>query len=92
MKARDVLKNYKNLQYKATNERFYYLKDIYPICLPVKDSEELFYLDTGGPMSGNINFFKAKIVDNALYRECDDGVFRRISPEVRIVTSFSNND
>lgn len=89
MKAEDVLKQYGRLEYKATDGKFYPLNNYYPICLSVgenlqNEEQEVFYLDTGGPMESR-NFFQAKITsDMELYRKLDNGKWKRLSPEIRI--------
>lgn len=89
MTAQDIINNYPRVEYLATDGNWYKLSQMYPICLPV--SEELepnsFHLDTGGHMA-TCDFFIAKVIGEELHRQCDDGVWRRIAPKVRIRISI----
>lgn len=94
MKAVEVIKQYSRLKYKATDGKFYYLKQIYPIILPVDKSlqnaeEEIFYLDTGDEMT-NCDFFQAKITsDKKLLRLADDSsTWIQISSEIQILPAI----
>lgn len=68
--AKEIKKIYNTIKYKATDGEVYFLKEIYPICMGVKDSEYSVFLDTGGQMI-DCDFFEAKIQDNKLFRKKD---------------------
>lgn len=79
----NISKNYKKVEYKATDGQFYLLSSIYPLCMRTKEPN-VFYLDTGGEMA-SCDFFCAKVVNKALYRQdLTKEPWRRISPEIRI--------
>jgi len=45
-----VSKNYNKIMYKASDGKWYFLKDLYPICMETAQSKSAAYLDTGGRM------------------------------------------
>lgn len=84
MTARDIIDNYSKVEYLATDGNWHKLSLVYPICLPVADEPEHFFLDTGGQMA-DCDFFKAKLVGEELHRLHDNGKWAWISQRIRIV-------
>lgn len=82
----NIINNYEKVQYKATDGNFYFLHELYPLCIRVSNRPDLFHLDTGGPMA-DCMFFTAKLAGKELHKEGLDGVFSRLSPELRIEDS-----
>jgi len=77
MLAKNVIKNYDNIYVVLKDGRKYKLKEYFPIVMEVKGKPKLIYLDTGGMMSEKIDFFTAKIENNELIREFDNGQWKK---------------
>ncbi len=92
MKAKDVLAQYQYLWYRATDGKFYKLKERYSWVFSVDKkiqnrAEEVFALDTGGMMSDpNIDFFCARITEDRklLRQDIATKKWFQYSPEIKI--------
>ena len=78
MKGIDIQKNYDKIFVLAADGNKYKLKDYYFNCILVENELDMVFLDTGGRME-NCNFFRAKIINNELIKECDDKIWRKIA-------------
>lgn len=83
MNIQDFIKWYGWVEYLATDGRYYLIETFFPICLPIKNQSDLAFLDTGGQGEG-IDFCTVRLVGAELHRKCDDGVWRRLTKEVRL--------
>jgi len=69
--------------YKASDGNFHPLKAKFPICLR-GSIPGLFFLDTGGQLDQEIDFFMAKVEDGKLFRQdCEGEPWYQISSEVK---------
>ena len=83
MEVKELLENFSRVEYLATDGYWYKLSQVYPIMLLGTRDPDIFYLDTGGQMQG-CDFFQAKLVGSELHRLFDNGIWKRISPRIRI--------
>lgn len=66
--AKTIQKQYKNIEYLATNGEWYLLYKAFPFCIGVENDDYSVCLDTGGKMSeGYFDIFK--MTTSHLYRK-----------------------
>lgn len=65
---KEIKNNYSNIKYKATTDgKWYFLKDIYPLCIAIEGDPISVCLDTGGSMD-TCDFGVFKFTNNELYK------------------------
>ena len=82
--TQNILEHYPRVQYRASDGQFYPLKKLYPICLG-STTPGVLYLDTGGPMGEDAEFFEIRVISGRLQkRYWSDQPWLDIPNDIRI--------